>query len=237
MNEWCWMNYVCWIMIDKWWINYWWPAWPVKPFETVMVKGYTDNIELNLIKLMNYVGWMNELMIDEYVTGWSRWEEQGGRWDEEEEEEEVSWNNIHITNEVREGLLVEVLIQHPEAGPSEQGIGGKKERRDAESSKTRERETARKYVITSPPRLFFFPQRLPRGRRVESSGESTTSGQTKSYCGRRFHMLLTTVDVAWLAKRGEKRSSFFSTFYTRGLHTLTVHNFQGHTFFFDTSLH
>lgn len=26
--------------------------------------------------------------------------------------EDVSWSNIHITNEVREGLLVEVLIQH-----------------------------------------------------------------------------------------------------------------------------
>lgn len=28
-------------------------------------------------------------------------------------EEDVSWSNIHITNELREGLLVEVFIQHP----------------------------------------------------------------------------------------------------------------------------
>lgn len=27
--------------------------------------------------------------------------------------EDVSWSNIHITNELREGLLVEVFIQHP----------------------------------------------------------------------------------------------------------------------------
>lgn len=26
--------------------------------------------------------------------------------------EDVSWSNIHITNEVREGLLVEVFVQH-----------------------------------------------------------------------------------------------------------------------------
>lgn len=29
------------------------------------------------------------------------------------EREDVSWSNIHITNELREGLLVEVFIQHP----------------------------------------------------------------------------------------------------------------------------
>lgn len=27
--------------------------------------------------------------------------------------EDVSWSNIHITNEFREGLLVEVFVQHP----------------------------------------------------------------------------------------------------------------------------
>lgn len=30
-----------------------------------------------------------------------------------ERKEDVSWSNIHITNELREGLFVEVLVQHP----------------------------------------------------------------------------------------------------------------------------
>lgn len=32
--------------------------------------------------------------------------------------EDVSWSNIHITNEFREGLLVEVFVQHPGQTPA-----------------------------------------------------------------------------------------------------------------------
>lgn len=45
--------------------------------------------------------------------------------------EDVSWSNIHITNELREGLLVEVFIQHPgqtSAQTTEQQEGRRKER-------------------------------------------------------------------------------------------------------------
>lgn len=46
-------------------------------------------------------------------------------------EEDVSWSNIHITNELREGLLVEVFIQHPgqtSAQTTEQQEGRREER-------------------------------------------------------------------------------------------------------------
>lgn len=49
-----------------------------------------------------------------------------------QEEEDVSWSNIHITNELREGLLVEVFIQHPgqiSAQTTEQQEGRRKERK------------------------------------------------------------------------------------------------------------
>lgn len=45
--------------------------------------------------------------------------------------EDVSWSNIHITNEFREGLLVEVFIQHPgqtSAPRTDQREGRKEER-------------------------------------------------------------------------------------------------------------
>lgn len=45
--------------------------------------------------------------------------------------EDVSWSNIHITNEIREGLLVEVFIQHPgqtSAQTTEQREGRREER-------------------------------------------------------------------------------------------------------------
>lgn len=45
--------------------------------------------------------------------------------------EDVSWSNIHITNELREGLLVEVFIQHPgqtSAQTTEQQEGRREER-------------------------------------------------------------------------------------------------------------
>lgn len=47
------------------------------------------------------------------------------------EREDVSWSNIHITNELREGLLVEVFIQHPgqtSAQTTEQQEGRREER-------------------------------------------------------------------------------------------------------------
>lgn len=36
-----------------------------------------------------------------------------GRNKSKQQKGDVSWSNIHITNELREGLLVEVFIQHP----------------------------------------------------------------------------------------------------------------------------
>lgn len=45
--------------------------------------------------------------------------------------EDVSWSNIHITNEFREGLLVEVFIQHSgqtSAQTTEQQEGRREER-------------------------------------------------------------------------------------------------------------
>lgn len=38
---------------------------------------------------------------------------EGEKVKEKHKKGDVSWSNIHITNEVREGLLVEVFIQHP----------------------------------------------------------------------------------------------------------------------------
>lgn len=49
----------------------------------------------------------------------------------ETKREDVSWSDIHITNEFREGLLVEVFIQHPgqaSAPRTEQREGRKEER-------------------------------------------------------------------------------------------------------------
>lgn len=57
-----------------------------------------------------------------------QWGEQKQR---KTKREDVSWSNIHITNEFREGLLVEVFIQHPgqtSAPWTEQREGRKEER-------------------------------------------------------------------------------------------------------------
>lgn len=45
---------------------------------------------------------------------------------------DVSWSNIHITNEFREGLLVEVFIQHPgqTSAPWTEQRKGRKEQRE-----------------------------------------------------------------------------------------------------------
>lgn len=61
-------------------------------------------------------------------------------------EEDVSWSNIHITNELREGLLVEVFIQHPgqPSTPKRQREGGRE--RETHSGK-RERKKKKTHVL------------------------------------------------------------------------------------------
>lgn len=57
--------------------------------------------------------------------------------------EDVSWSNIHITNEFREGLLVEVFVQHPgqTPAPATEQREGRRERvgggRERDSNKRR----------------------------------------------------------------------------------------------------
>lgn len=46
-------------------------------------------------------------------TEWLRIDDSGEKNKGMTKREDVSWSNIHITNEFREGLLVEVFIQHP----------------------------------------------------------------------------------------------------------------------------
>lgn len=44
--------------------------------------------------------------------------------------EDVSWSNIHITNEFREGLLVEVFIQHSGQASAPDRAARRQERRE-----------------------------------------------------------------------------------------------------------
>ena len=66
------------------------------------------------------------------VSGWMLGVDDDGEKQKKMEREDVSWSNIHITNELREGLLVEVFIQHPgqtSAQTTEQQEGRREERK------------------------------------------------------------------------------------------------------------
>lgn len=64
--------------------------------------------------------------------------------------EDVSWSNIHITNELREGLLVEVFVEHP--GQTSARVTkqqeGRREKRKRERRGNREEDGNKSYSTT-----------------------------------------------------------------------------------------
>lgn len=87
----------------------------------VVTETETEGGKCGLTNKMNVNGWM--VGVDDNV--------ENERRQKLKEKEDVSWSNIHITNELREGLLVEVFVQHPgktSAGTTEQQEGRREER-------------------------------------------------------------------------------------------------------------